>query len=65
MSGSYELSGRLPTESGMLEALMDTDDGATGDERDDAEADADVDTSGGVPPLVVLFERALFVGSLT
>ena len=62
MSDSYELSGRLPTDSGALDALTDTDDDATGDERDDA--DADVDASGGVPPLVVLFARA-FVGSLT
>ena len=62
MSDSYELSGRLPTDSGALDALTDTDDDATGEEREDA--DADVDASGGVPPLVVLFARA-FVGSLT
>ena len=66
MSDSYELRGLVPTTetvtvSGMLGVS------ATGDARDDA--DADVDMSGGdVPPLplplVALFERA-FAGSLT
>ena len=66
MSESYELRGLVPTTetvtvSGMLGVS------ATGDARDDA--DADVDMSGGdVPPLalplVALFERA-FAGSLT
>ena len=64
ISESYELSGRVPisetgTESGMLGVS------ATGDARDDA--DADVVTSGGeaAPPLVALFERAFEVGSFT
>ena len=68
MSGSYELSGRLPMdESGTLDPLTDTEDGATGDERDEAVAEVDVDASGGVapPPLVVLFARALAAGSFT
>ena len=65
---SSALSGRTIADSPMLGVLSVTD--ATGDERDDVDAD----TSGGVAPaplplllplrLLLLFERA-FVGSLT
>ncbi len=63
MSGSYELSGRVPVnETGTVSRMLGVS--ATGDARDDA--DADVDTSGGdAPPLVALFDRAFAAGSLT
>lgn len=63
MSESYELSGLDPTsETVTLSGMLGVS--ATGDARDDT--DADVDTSGGdVPPLVALFERAFVEGSLT
>ena len=64
MSGSSELSGRMADVSERLGVLSDTDD-ATGDERDELDADM----SGGVVPLLplplpLLFDRA-FVGSFT
>ncbi len=58
MSVSNALRGRTMADSPMLGVLSVTD--ATGDERDDVDAE----TSGGDAPLLLLFDRA-FVGSFT